>query len=297
MELLTCFVIFTMGLGPLGRRSSCKATWGPVRLWQQGHSILVWTGLGVYYMQLSWLEIEWSIARPRFENKIFIKGSGTRKDNSSPQRHSRLESIFLHGDVRIASSQHYPASEIQEVVRESTGNLDLILQMPSLKMALPTPAHIQDPLFKWECEWVMSLWISPVLPGEGFRGWRLKISLPCLPKEETVTLQSRGEAGEPLHVVLLPGACWIILQEQLESTLAQVSEVVKSLPRGTPAPNLEMSGDLHDSTECFLPVSGLSQSWRRNLWAKLTGCGLSFILVRRGCRSGVTRAKSLRRLK
>lgn len=44
------------------------------------------------------------------------------------------------------------------------------------------------------------------------------------------------------------------------STLAEVSEVVKSLPRGTPAPNLEMSGDLHDSTECVFPVSGLSQS-------------------------------------
>lgn len=80
--------------------------------------------------------------------KFFKKGSDTRKGNSSPQRHRKLESIFLRGDVRIAPSQHYPASEIQEVVKESTGNLNLILQMPSLKMALPAPARTPDPFFE-----------------------------------------------------------------------------------------------------------------------------------------------------
>lgn len=40
-----------------------------------------------------------------------------------------------------------------------------------------------------------------------------------------------------------PGAGWIISQEQLAPTLAEVSEVVKLLPRGTPAASLEMSGE------------------------------------------------------
>lgn len=169
---------------------------------------------------------------------------------------------------------HNPLPEILEVVRESAGKLTSYWSCHLSQQPSPPISEILSSSKGVSSESLNSTYLHPLGRAAGGQWLRTSFFLP--PGGKTVPLQPKGpflqsEGKEPCSV-LLPGAGWIILQEGLEPTLAEVSEVVKSLPWGTPAPNLEMSGDLHDSRECFFPVSGLSQSWRRNLWAKLTGC-------------------------